>query len=88
MEADNLITVLSIVLSAVGVTVVILTRMHVTLTAMERRLTDRIGALEVGQGRLDERLKERTRAIESRIDRMDARLEGRPAPDRADPVHA
>ena len=56
MDADSLITVVSVVLSAVGVTVVILYRMHVTLTSMDRRLGDRIGALEVGQARLAEQV--------------------------------
>ena len=64
MDAELLV----VVLSAVGVTVVVLTRLHVTLTAMELRLSNRIGALETSLG-------ERIGALEvglGRLDRMGA----------------
>ena len=68
--------------------VVLIIGVYVRMGRMERRLTDRIGSVEVAVGRLEVGQQMGQRNLSDRMDRMEARLSGRAEPDRAEAAHA
>ena len=72
MTLADVLAIVTVLLSAIGMTALILWRMHVTLTAMEQRLTDRMEAQIAALATRIAALKTRVGGLAERV----AKIEG------------